>query len=305
MNVPAVISVDRLSKAFAGKVVVNALSLEVQLGEIFGFLGPNGSGKTTFIRMLCGLLRPDGGGGRCLGFDITTESTQIRPRIGYMAQRFSLYEDLSVRENLQFMGRLYGVANRRDRIAVVLEQLRLTPYAEQLAGTLSGGWKQRLALACCLLHEPRLLLLDEPTAGVDPQARLEFWADLYALSAQGVTTLVSTHYMDEAERCHRLAYLAAGNLLATGTAAEMMQATGLNSWTATGTDLPQLAAQLHNLPGIEQVVPLGSTLRVSGRDRELLAQSLSPLRHGPQHWEERPPSLEEVFIFLMRQAGVR
>lgn len=303
MSLPAVISVDRLTKAFAGKVVVNAISLDVQPGEIYGFLGPNGSGKTTFIRMLCGLLRPDSGRGDCLGFDITSESAQIRPRIGYMAQRFSLYEDLSVRENLQFMGRLYEVPDRMNRIAATLDQLRLVPYAEQLAGTLSGGWKQRLALACCLLHEPRLLLLDEPTAGVDPQARLEFWADLYELSARGVTTLVSTHYMDEAERCHRLAYLSAGHLLATGTAAEMVQATGLSSWTATGDDLSRLAAQLHALPGVEQVVPLGRTLRISGRDKGLLAQSLNPFRNGPHHWEERPPTLEEVFIFLMRQPG--
>ncbi|HAD04240.1 MAG: multidrug ABC transporter ATP-binding protein [Desulfuromonadales bacterium GWD2_61_12] len=305
MNASAVISVDRLTKAFVGKVVVNALSLEVQPGEIFGFLGPNGSGKTTFIRMLCGLLRPDSGSGRCLGFDISSESAQIRPRIGYMAQRFSLYEDLSVRENLQFMGRLYGVADRQNRVAATLNRLRLTPYAEQLAGTLSGGWKQRLALACCLLHEPRLLLLDEPTAGVDPQARLEFWADLYDLSTQGVTTLVSTHYMDEAERCHRLAYLSAGYLLASGTAAEMVQSTGLSSWAASGSDLSQLAAELHTLPGVEQVVPLGSTLHVSGRDGQLLAQSLSPFRNGPHHWEEHSPTLEEVFIFLMRQSGGR
>jgi len=303
MSRPAVISVDRLTKAFSGKVVVNALSLEVQPGEIFGFLGPNGSGKTTFIRMLCGLLRPDSGNGRCLGFDISNESAQIRPRIGYMAQRFSLYEDLSVRENLHFMGRLYDVPDRQSRVATTLDRLRLTPYAEQLAGTLSGGWKQRLALGCCLLHEPRLLLLDEPTAGVDPQARLEFWADLYALAAQGVTTLVSTHYMDEAERCHRLAYLSAGHLLATGSAAELVQATGLSSWAATGSDLMQLAARLQVLPGVEQVVPLGSTLHVSGRDGELLTQSLSPFRNGPQHWEPRAPTLEEVFIFLMRQSG--
>ncbi len=303
MSQPAVISVDRLTKAFNGKVVVNALSLEVQPGEIFGFLGPNGSGKTTFIRMLCGLLLPDSGNGRCLGFDISSESAKIRPRIGYMAQRFSLYEDLSVRENLHFMGRLYAVPDRQSRVAATLERLRLGPYAEQLAGTLSGGWKQRLALGCCLLHEPRLLLLDEPTAGVDPQARLEFWADLYVLAAQGVTTLVSTHYMDEAERCHRLAYLSAGHLLATGSAAELVRTTGFSSWTATGADLSQLSARLQTLPGVEQVVPLGSTLRVSGRDGQLLAQSLIPFRNGPQHWEERDPTLEEVFIYLMRQSG--
>ncbi len=205
-----VIAVEGLRKSFDGKTVVKDLSLQVRRGEIYGFLGPNGSGKTTFIRMLCGLLRPDAGHGTCLGYDILTESEQIKPHIGYMAQRFSLYEDLSVRENLDFMARIYGVRDRRGAVAATLERMGLARFAGQLAGTLSGGWKQRLALACCLLHQPQLLLLDEPTAGVDPKARRDFWDDIYALAAQGVTALISTHYMDEAERCHRLAYLAYG-----------------------------------------------------------------------------------------------
>jgi ABC-2 type transport system ATP-binding protein len=307
MNGPSVIDVSGLSKVFSGKTVVDHLSLQIGRGEIFGFLGPNGSGKTTFIRMLCGLLRPDAGSGRCLGFDIVAEADSIRPLIGYMAQRFSLYEDLSVLENLDFMARIYGVADRKTAIAATIEQMGLDPYARQLAGTLSGGWKQRLALACCLLHSPRLLLLDEPTAGVDPKARRDFWDDLYRLSAAGVTTLVSTHYMDEAERCHRLAYLAYGKLLATGTASEVVAATGLATWIVAGEGLVALEERLRRLPGVEQVVPFGNTLHISGQDGALLARSLAPLiaAGGGWRWQEGQSSLEEVFIHLMGQAGVK
>lgn len=307
MKSAVVIDVQGLSKVFGGKTVVDRLSLQVGSGEIYGFLGPNGSGKTTFIRMLCGLLRPDAGQGSCLGFDIVHEADSIRPLIGYMAQRFSLYEDLSVLENLDFMARIYGVADRKRAIAATVEQMGLAPYARQLAGTLSGGWKQRLALACCLLHSPRLLLLDEPTAGVDPKARRDFWDDLYRLSAAGVTTLVSTHYMDEAERCHRLAYLAYGELLATGTAAEVVAATGLATWIVAGAGLVALEARLRLLPGVEQVVPFGNTLHISGPDKALLANSLAPLRAegGGRRWQEGEASLEEVFIHLMGRAGVK
>ncbi|HEY7744695.1 MAG TPA: ABC transporter ATP-binding protein, partial [Desulfuromonadales bacterium] len=235
-----VIAVEGLTKAFGDKVAVNGLSLRIERGEIYGFLGPNGSGKTTFLRMLCGLLRPDAGRGSCLGFDIVAEADRIRPHIGYMAQRFSLYEDLSVRENLDFMARIYGIERRKARVGETMEHMGLARFAGQLAGTLSGGWKQRLALAACLLHEPKLLLLDEPTAGVDPKARRDFWDDVYALSARGITALISTHYMDEAERCHRLAYLAYGNLLAAGTAEEIIADVGLSTWAVSGRRMHEL-----------------------------------------------------------------
>jgi ABC-2 type transport system ATP-binding protein len=304
MNGAVIIDVQGLSKVFNGNTVVDRLSLQVNSGEIYGFLGPNGSGKTTFLRMLCGLLRPDAGSGRCLGFDVRHESDRIRPLIGYMPQRFSLYEDLSVRENLDFMARIYGVAERQEVINATMEKMRLAPFSERLAGALSGGWKQRLALSCALLHQPQLLLLDEPTAGIDPKARRDFWDDLYELSGAGVTTLISTHYMDEAERCHRLAYLAYGELLVTGSPGEIVAGAGLSSWTVSGADLHALALELRQLPGVDQVVPFGVTLRVGGRDPELLARSLSPFHTGSQHWEESITTLEEVFIHLMRDREV-
>jgi len=305
MSDSAAIAVQGLSKAFSGQTVVDGLSLSVRAGDIFGFLGPNGSGKTTFLRMLCGLLRPDGGSGHCLGFDVVRESGRIRPLIGYMPQRFSLYEDLSVRENLDFMARIYSVANRREAVAAMIERMRLAPYAGRLAGALSGGWKQRLALSCALLHRPRLLLLDEPTAGIDPKARRDFWEDIYALSGQGVTTLISTHYMDEAERCHSLAYLVYGELLVTGSPTEIVAGSNLHSWSVTGPDLHELAEALRERPGIDQVVPFGTTLRVAGRDAQRLEAAIAPYREAPRHWQPRPTSLEEVFIYLMRDRQVR
>jgi len=297
-----VITVEGLTKAFGDKVAVNGLSLRIERGEIFGFLGPNGSGKTTFLRMLCGLLRPDAGSGSCLGYDIVAEADRIRSHSGYMAQRFSLYEDLSVRENLEFMARIYQVPGQRGKVAETMERMGLSRFADQLAGTLSGGWKQRLALAACLLHDPELLLLDEPTAGVDPKARRDFWDDLYALSARGITTLISTHYMDEAERCHRLAYLAYGDLLAAGTAEEIIGAAALATWAVSGRRTHELAEKLQGLPGVEQVVPFGNTLHVSGRDAERLEASLQPFRDGRWRWERVPTGLEEVFIHLMRRS---
>jgi ABC-2 type transport system ATP-binding protein len=297
-----VIAVESLTKAFGDKVAVNGLSLRIERGEIYGFLGPNGSGKTTFLRMLCGLLRPDAGSGSCLGFDIVAEADRIRPHIGYMAQRFSLYEDLSVRENLDFMARIYGIEGRKAKIGETMERMGLARFAGQLAGTLSGGWKQRLALAACLLHEPKLLLLDEPTAGVDPKARRDFWDDVYALSARGITALISTHYMDEAERCHRLAYLAYGDLLAAGTAEEIIAGVGLATWAVSGRRMHELAEELRGLPGVEQVVPFGNTLHVSGRDAGQLEASLLPFHDGPWRWERIATGLEEVFIHLMRQS---
>jgi ABC-2 type transport system ATP-binding protein len=298
-----VIDVTDLTKAFAGKVVVNRLSLQVEKGEIFGFLGPNGSGKTTFIRMLCGLLKPDGGHGRCLGYDIVAEAGRIRPHVGYMAQHFSLYEDLSVRENLAFMARIYQVKERARVVKQTIGRMGLERFADQLAGTLSGGWKQRLALACCLLHQPRLLLLDEPTAGVDPKARRDFWDDVYRLSAEGITTLISTHYMDEAERCHRLAYLAYGDLLTSGTAEEVIAREGLVTWSVTGKQMPELAAKLKERQGVEQVVPFGNILHVSGHDGAQLAAAIAPFRQERYRWEQSEANLEETFISLMQGRG--
>ena len=215
------IDVRGVTKRFGDRTVVDDIHMQVVRGEIYGFLGPNGSGKTTFLRMLCGLLRPDGGYGTCLDFNILTQSAEIKRHVGYMTQRFSFYEDLSIEENLDFMARIYEIPERSHAVDQSLERLGLTNRRRQLAGTLSGGWKQRLALAACLIHQPRLLLLDEPTAGVDPKARRELWNELHQLTAGGMTVLVTTHYMDEAERCNRLAYIAYGKLLAHGTVAEV------------------------------------------------------------------------------------
>jgi ABC-2 type transport system ATP-binding protein len=299
-----VIDVRDLTKSFGSKVVVNQLSMRVRRGEIYGFLGPNGSGKTTFIRMLCGLLRPDSGQGTCLGFDIISESERIKPHIGYMAQRFSLYEDLSVRENLEFMARIYGIKNRRERVRESIERMGLDWCAHMLAGQLSGGWKQRLALTSCMLHEPRVLLLDEPTAGVDPKARRDFWDEVHKLAGQGVTALISTHYMDEAERCHRLAYIAYGDLLARGTAEEVTRSSGLVTWSVTGRGVHRLAAELEGQDGVTQVVAFGNTLHISGRDEQRLERSLQPFMRLPYTFTRTEANLEEVFIDLMQKARV-
>ena len=301
-----VIDVRGLTKSFGGKVVVNGLDMRVKRGEIFGFLGPNGSGKTTFIRMLCGLLKPDAGTGTCLGYDVLTQADEIKPHVGYMAQRFSLYEDLTVRENLDFTARMYGLADRLQVVEQCLTRMGLTRYADQLAGSLSGGWKQRLALSACTLHGPKLLLLDEPTAGVDPGARRDFWDEVHKLAAQGVTALISTHYMDEAERCTRLAYIAYGDLLAQDTLEGIVDHAGLMTWSVSGPDLPQLAEDLRGLPGVDQVVAFGTTLHVSGQDHQALEASLTPHQTGNGHdWRLIRTSLEEVFIHLMRGQQAR
>lgn len=303
MNAAApVIDVVGLTKVFGRKTVVDHLDMQVGRGEIYGFLGPNGSGKTTFIRMLCGLLRPDDGSGTCLGFDVRTQADHIKPQVGYMSQKFSLYEDLSVRENLDFIARMYGVADRAKATARTIERMRLGRFRDQLAGTLSGGWKQRLALAACMIHEPKLLLLDEPTAGVDPMARRDFWDAVHRLAGEGITALISTHYMDEAERCHRLAYIAYGHLLARGTVAEIVAGEGLATYEITGPELYSLMERLRALPGVEQVVDFGLTLHVSGRDAPALAESLEPLAVAPYGVTRIPSNLEEVFISLMRKA---
>lgn len=298
------IDVQGLKKSFDGVEAVKNISLKARRGEIYGFLGPNGSGKTTTIRMICGLLTPDGGTGTVLGFDALSEQAMIKRHVGYMTQSFSLYEDLTVFENLDFIGRMYGVSGRRKAVDRVMERLGFTDKRNRLAGALSGGWKQRLGLAACLVHEPRLLLLDEPTAGVDPKARRDFWDQIHKLSAEGVTTLVSTHYMDEAERCHRLAYITAGELLASGTPEEIVKNSGLVTWKITGPDIVSLSEKISGLPGVDLAAPFGNVLHVSGYDPRLLRESLEPYSSDPANTvEESQPDLEDVFISLMSKAG--
>jgi ABC-2 type transport system ATP-binding protein len=296
------IDVTGVTKRFGAKTVVNAIDLRVRRGEIYGFLGPNGSGKTTFIRMLCGLLTPDAGTGTCLGYDVRAQQADIKRHVGYMTQKFSYYEDLSIRENLDFIARLYDIPDRRAAVQRSLARLGLVNRSHQLAGQLSGGWKQRLALAACLIHSPQLLLLDEPTAGVDPKARREFWDEIHRLAADGLTVLITTHYMDEAERCHRLAYLAYGNLLTHGTLVEVLANARLTTWSVTGPDLLALAEKLRGRPGVEQVVAFGTTLHVSGRDAAALDAARLAVRDPRHTWEQIPSGLEDVFISLMETA---
>ena len=297
------IDVKGLSKSFDGREVVHDLSMQVKRGSIYGFLGPNGSGKTTTIRMLCGLLTPDSGEGTCLGFDIRRDADKIKRRVGYMTQRFSLYQDLSVRENLEFVARLYGMPNPHQVARDMVQRLGLGGRERQLAGELSGGWKQRLALGACTLPNPQLLLLDEPTAGVDPKARRDFWNEIHALAGEGLPVLVSTHYMDEAERCHEIAYIAYGHLLAHGTVPEVIAQSALATYTVSGNDLRDLAADLAGKPGIDMVAPFGTSLHVSGRDHSALEASIAPWREKPGlHWQSAAPSLEDVFIDLMNRS---
>jgi ABC-2 type transport system ATP-binding protein len=296
------IDVHDLNKSFGKKHVVKDFSLRVRHGEIYGFLGPNGSGKTTSIRMLCGLLKPDSGSGTCLGYDLR-DSASIKREVGYMTQRFSLWEDLTIRENLEFVARMYGMKDRRSAVSKTVEELSLHDRQDQLAGTLSGGWKQRLALAACMLHRPRLLLLDEPTAGVDPQARRDFWEEIHRLAANGISVLVSTHYMDEAERCHRLAYIAYGKLLATGTPDEVLHKVSLSTWEVSGprAKLAELASSLHDKPGIAHVTAFGNTLHVTGEDEAELEEAVSPFfAEKAFDWKRTQPGLEDVFIHLMK-----
>lgn len=297
-----VIDVRGMTKRFGDRVVVNDISLKVARGQIYGFLGPNGSGKTTFIRMLCGLLRPDAGSGTCLGYDVIAESEQIKRQVGYMTQRFSFYEDLSVEENLDFVAKLYDVPKRKQAVAESIEHLGLGGRKRQLAGQLSGGWKQRMALAACLIHKPKLLLLDEPTAGVDPKARRDFWEEIHDLAAEGLTFLITTHYMDEAERCHRLAYISYGNLLVDGTVEDVIAHANLTTWSVTGPDLPRLARELHGQPGVEQAVAFGKMLHVSGPDAKTLEGTVGKFRSDGYEWTPVPSGLEDVFIHLMESS---
>jgi ABC-2 type transport system ATP-binding protein len=297
------IDVRGLTKLFGGRAVVKNLSMRVRRGQIYGFLGPNGSGKTTTIRMLCGLLTPDSGEGTCLGYDILTESKKIKRHVGYMTQRFSLYQDLSIRENLEFVARVFGLRDPAAAARASIERLGLKGREAQLASELSGGWKQRLALGACILPSPDLLLLDEPTAGVDPKARREFWNEIHALAADGLTVLVSTHYMDEAERCHEIAYIAYGELLARGTVDEVVAGAGLTTWRVTGDDLQALSIRLAATPGVDMVAPFGASLHVGGRDAAALEGAIAPYRADASlHWAPDEPSLEDVFIDLMTRA---
>jgi ABC-2 type transport system ATP-binding protein len=300
------IDVRGLTKRYGGRTVVDRVDLQLGAGRICGFLGPNGSGKTTTIRMLCGLLTPDAGAGSCLGFDLRSQADQIRYQVGYMTQKFGLYEDLSIHENLDFIARLYQLRDRRAAVDRTLERLGLTTRRDQLAGALSGGWKQRLALAACLMHDPRLLLLDEPTAGVDPKARRDFWDEIHALAAQGITVLVSTHYMDEAERCHELCYIAYGEVLARGTAAQIIQQAGLQVWSVQGDDLTALTQTLRQAPGVLNVAAFGSALHVVGQDAAVLEQAIQPWRTQPGLvWTRTTANLEDVFISLIAQTPDR
>jgi ABC-type multidrug transport system ATPase subunit len=284
MTAALVIDVHDLHKSYGTHKVVDGLTLAVSAGEVCGFLGANGSGKTTTIRMLCGLVKPDGGGGTCLGFDILNDATRIRLQTGYMTQRFSFYEDLTVAENLDFVAAVYELDNRRQAVKAIVERLGLADRADQLAGELSGGWKQRLALAACVLHKPQLLLLDEPTAGVDAKARREFWDLIHDMASEGLTVLVSTHYMDEAERCGRIVYLSDGKLVVE----------------ASGADLDRVAQKLRKMPGVEAAAVFGSTLHAAGMDRVALEQAIkSPDGGGALLWHEVAPGLEDVFIHLL------
>ncbi|WP_128292215.1 ABC transporter ATP-binding protein [Afifella aestuarii] len=298
-----VIEVEDLTKRFGGKAVVKDIDLEIARGEIVGFLGPNGSGKTTTIRMICGLLHPDGGSGTCLGYDILTQAEEIKRRVGYMTQRFSLYEDLTIEENLVFVARLYGMTNVRKAAKDTLDRLGLASRRGQLAGTLSGGWKQRLALAACTMHTPELLLLDEPTAGVDPKARREFWDEIHELAETGLTVLVSTHYMDEAERCHRIVYIAYGTIVARGTVSEIIDQSKLTTFILSGKGAPAAAKALTGAKGVEQVAPFGSEVHVVGSDAQALKTAIDAVKSDHDiAVRQGETTLEDVFIRLMSQA---
>ncbi len=300
-DVAPAISVRGLTKRFGGRTVVDNVSLTVQPGRICGFLGPNGSGKTTTLRMICGLLIPDAGEGEVLGLDLATRRRAIKAQIGYMTQKFGLFGDLSIAENLEFIARVYRLDNRQQRVRDALEQLGLASRADQLAGKLSGGWKQRLALAAAVLHEPKILLLDEPTAGVDPQARREFWDQIHRLAREGMTVLVSTHYMDEAERCHEIAYIAYGVMLARGTTQEVIDGSGLYALAGEGPGADRLAAEIEGRPGVAMAAPFGTSLHVCGPDLAALRAAVAPWADKVS-WREAEPTLEDVFINLMRTA---
>ncbi len=298
------IDVRGLVKRFGDKTAVDGVDIQMPAGEVWGFLGPNGSGKTTTIRMICGLLRATEGEGACLGFDIATEADRIKLATGYMTQKFSFWGDLTIRENLEFVARLYQAPSVHKQVDETLDALGLGHRQRQLAGALSGGWKQRLALAAVTMHGPRLLLLDEPTAGVDPQARRDFWDEIHRLSLAGMTVLVSTHYMDEAERCDRIVYLANGRLVTEGRVADIIRESGLVTYRAEGDGVRRLAEMLKGRPGVEHVAYFGAALHVSGGDPNLLRAALLDMSGESVQWREVRTSLEDAFIALMARAGV-
>jgi ABC-type multidrug transport system ATPase subunit len=298
-----VIDVRGLEKSFGANKVVRGLGLQVERGEICGFLGANGSGKTTTIRMLCGLLIPDAGSGTCLGFDLIREAQRIRREVGYMTQRFGLYEDLTVFENLDFVAQVYEVRKARAAVRAIMDRMGLADRAHQPAGELSGGWKQRLALAACVLHEPKLLLLDEPTAGVDAQARRTFWDLIHDMASEGLTTLVSTHYMDEAERCNRILYLAEGRIVAQGAPDEVVREAKLSTFQAVVPDADEAAHRLRQMSGVEAAAVFGRTVHIAGTDRTVLEQTMAAFGNGAVTWQEVPPRLEDAFIHLLGRVG--
>lgn len=300
MDESTIINVVDLCKSFNDKTVVNKLSLSVKKGEVYGFLGPNGSGKTTTIRMICGLLTPDSGSGTCLGYDILQDQAKIKKSVGYMTQHFSFYKDLSVTENLNFIANIYGVADSQNAVAEIMEEHDLVKFKNQLTGELSGGWKQRVALAACLLHKPDLLLLDEPTAGIDPIARRIFWDKIHSLSEQGITTLMSTHYMDEAERCTRLAYVAYGDLLIEGNVDDVIQATKLITWNVSGAITTELLQKIKALTGVEQASLFGREIHACGYDKDIIATGLKELSNNYKiNYTLIDSTLEDAFISLV------
>jgi len=297
------ISVQKLSKSFNGREVVHQCSINVPYGAIYGFLGPNGTGKTTTIRMLCGLLVPDGGEGRCLGYDIRTQSALIKLQTGYMPQKFGLYDDMTIRENLEFVARLYQMPEPKAVATDALHRLGLERRQNQLAGELSGGWKQRLSLAACILHKPKLLLLDEPTAGVDPKARRDFWDEIHNFAAEGVTVLVSTHYMDEAERCHLIGYLLNGRLLVHGRVDDVIAQSHLFTWHLSGPNPDALRKALQGKPGVEMITSFGTQLHVVGDQAAALKTSILAVTAAEGATAEpMTPSLEDIFIHIMSRA---
>ncbi len=293
------IDVHDLSKRFGKREVVSGLTLQVPAGEICGFLGGNGSGKTTTIRMLCGLLTPDGGSGTCLGADIMAGSSALRRHIGYMTQRFSFYGELTVAENLLFIARVYELPKPAEIVAAMLQRMGLADRADQLTGELSGGWKQRMALAAAILHQPRLLLLDEPTAGVDAKARREFWDIIVDMAADGMTVLISTHYMDEAERCQRLVYLANGRIIVTGTANDVIAASHLTAYDGAGTGLDDGLRRLRADKRVASATLFGAALHIAGQDSAGLAASVADLADLDISWQRIAPRLDDAFIHLL------
>ncbi|WP_366509454.1 ABC transporter ATP-binding protein [uncultured Pluralibacter sp.] len=294
------IALERVSKSFGKRQVVRDLSLNVRRGKITGFLGPNGSGKTTSMRIMGGLLKPDSGGGSCFGYNIRSQRGRIKPLVGFMTQKFSLWEPLTVRENLLFLARLHAIADPQRRVSQLLEAFSLTGFADALAAHLSGGWQQRVSLAACMLHSPQLILLDEPTAGVDPHARREFWRVLHALAQQGITILVSTHFMDEAERCHELAWIAGGSLLASGTADTIIAAQGLATWAIRGPALSDIEYRLSLSQSVEQTSIYSNTLYITCPQSSPVESLLGGLPRS-YRIEKAATSLEDAFAHLMKK----